>query len=698
MRKLKLLLSSLLVVLMLIGLVPATNFSREVKAEENSYKVVSKLDKRIDSMFYENKILVAYKDASNIKISLFEGGEEKKISEINSDNDIRMYPSYNYENIVAIKSTSSDEEKVDFIKFDFNNESIQSISEEEFNALTTYEVVGTDIKNEFTDEEKEAVLQKINKSEGLNLTIKDKEKFDYEYYYSYVNDTSEITIDLDKFYHYDGQDDRIVQFYIKEFDKTTNKTNYYRGIVFEDYVFIRKNNNLFHDEVRYAYENENLYIWQSVNDYSAGNYENNIIRVNNGELVSKNNINYIPKNTFFEVHGGKLYIYVSTKIGSESDGLYIYELKDNEYVLSKKLNKLGNGIMISNNEDYYAIKEDNRLKLVSLKSGNVEELLDITEAVGGYDNISPFSGLYGEKESMIFDNDNGFVIIQKNTPNESNNDDNGTTPPVEDNKPSENATFEIEIPELKAGEVNKITLNEENSTSFSITIKDMETLKSGQGSLNAVLNNVDITLPFSVIDKTLIGENDTVTLKLDILSDSEITKDLKAVNKVFDFNLFVNKENEAIKIHNFKEGQAEITITLAEEEFQGLNKDKLKVYYYNEETKKFEVMETSVNGNAVTFKTPHFSKFVIAEEMESNTSVKPDTNTKEQEEKTDRETNNNTNKESKDTNNNKDDKAEDSKAKLPNTGAVISNAIILVVALAVVSAGSVMLFKKRKRA
>ena len=117
----------------------------------------------------------------------------------------------------------------------------------------------------------------------------------------------------------------------------------------------------------------------------------------------------------------------------------------------------------------------------------------------------------------------------------------------------------------------------------------METLKSGQGSLNAVLNNVDITLPFSVIDKTLIGENDTVTLKLDILSGSEITKDLKAINKVFDFNLFVNKENEAIKIHNFKEGQAEITITLAEEEIQGLNKDRLKVYYYNEETKNLKL-------------------------------------------------------------------------------------------------------------
>ena len=300
--------------------------------------------------------------------------------------------------------------------------------------------------------------------------------------------------------------------------------------------------------------------------------------------------------------------------------------------------------------------------------------------------------------------ENGVYKFNEKNPMAGNNEENNQSEDVniiEDVvvQPNESGEVVVEIPTIEQNKKNEVVVKtEEAARNIEVVIKDMEALKSGQGSLNAVLNNVDITLPFSVIDKTLIGENDTVTLKLDILSDSEITKDLKAVNKVFDFNLFVNKENEAIKIHNFKEGQAEITITLAEEEFQGLNKDKLKVYYYNEETKKFEVMETSVNGNAVTFKTPHFSKFVIAEEMESNTSVKPDTNTKEQEGKTDRETNNNTNKEAKDTNNNKDDKAEDSKAKLPNTGAVISNAIILVVALAVVSAGSVMLFKKRKRA
>ena len=93
MRKLKLLLSSLLVVLMLIGLVPATNFSREVKAEENSYNVVSKVDNSIignisGMMFYENKILVAYKEGANAKISLFEGGEEKILLEVDDYTDM----------------------------------------------------------------------------------------------------------------------------------------------------------------------------------------------------------------------------------------------------------------------------------------------------------------------------------------------------------------------------------------------------------------------------------------------------------------------------------------------------------------------------------------------------------------------------------------------------------------------------------
>ncbi|WP_343779320.1 LPXTG cell wall anchor domain-containing protein, partial [Clostridium sartagoforme] len=49
-----------------------------------------------------------------------------------------------------------------------------------------------------------------------------------------------------------------------------------------------------------------------------------------------------------------------------------------------------------------------------------------------------------------------------------------------------------------------------------------------------------------------------------------------------------------------------------------LNKGNLAVFYYDEETKTFKEMETTINGNEVTFKTPHFSKFIIAEKASNN--------------------------------------------------------------------------------
>ena len=71
-------------------------------------------------------------------------------------------------------------------------------------------------------------------------------------------------------------------------------------------------------------------------------------------------------------------------------------------------------------------------------------------------------------------------------------------------------------------------------------------------------------------------------------------------------------------MHNFKDGLAEITITLTDEELKGLDKSKLAVFYYNEETNKFEVMDTKIDGNKVIFTTSHFSKFIVAEKASNS--------------------------------------------------------------------------------
>ncbi len=314
-----------------------------------------------------------------------------------------------------------------------------------------------------------------------------------------------------------------------------------------------------------------------------------------------------------------------------------------------------------------------------------------------------------------------------NTPDKGE-DDNIIVPPVEDNKPTEDNILEMELPKLKENEVNEIVAKKEGATKFNIVLKDSEAIKSGQGSLSLILNDVNIKLPFSAIDGNLVDENDEVKLSLNLISDSEIVKDLKAVNKVFDFDMIINKENEDINIHNFKDSLAEITINLTDEEIQGLNKDKLKVYYYNEETKNFEVMESKVEGNNITFKTSHFSKYIIAEEIVDNTIDTPNTdnnigidnnnnnvdnpnidednniNTSDKEDNTvtitsDNETKPNTDNSNTNSTINKEEiKAETIKEQLPETGSKVSSTTILVLAIGIVVIGGTMFFRKRKHA
>lgn len=98
------------------------------------------------------------------------------------------------------------------------------------------------------------------------------------------------------------------------------------------------------------------------------------------------------------------------------------------------------------------------------------------------------------------------------------------------------------------------------------------------------------------------------------IENSELLKGLKSVNKVFDFNLQIEYADKSVKsIHKFADGVAEITLALTDEDLKTLDKNKIKVLYYNEETKKYEALETSVDGNNITFKTSHFSKFIVAE-------------------------------------------------------------------------------------
>ncbi len=209
--------------------------------------------------------------------------------------------------------------------------------------------------------------------------------------------------------------------------------------------------------------------------------------------------------------------------------------------------------------------------------------------------------------------------------------DNGTTNPEEPKDVitiviDENGNKVIKVSEI----VNKsgrtiIEINDEGK-SVIVEVTDLEALKNAEGSLEIKSNKYNIVIPFSTINSSLLEDGSKLIFDLLIEDGGDLTKNIKGLKKVFNFNLaIVNGDTKTI-IHNFANGEAEITLILTDEELKGLDKNNLIVFYYNEQANKFEAMETRVEGNNVTFKTSHFSKFIIAEKAIDNSGVTlPDT-------------------------------------------------------------------------
>ncbi|MBD7910833.1 MULTISPECIES: prolyl oligopeptidase family serine peptidase [Clostridium] len=162
--------------------------------------------------------------------------------------------------------------------------------------------------------------------------------------------------------------------------------------------------------------------------------------------------------------------------------------------------------------------------------------------------------------------------------------------------------------------VNKITINNPDFKSgVRVEIADVQSVKDGKGSFEIVAENNIVRLPFSVIDDKLLVNGAKIVFDFNVEENSDITRNITGLKKIFVFNLSVVNGDSKTPIHGFNEGQAEITIVLTDEEMKELDRNNLSVFYYNESSNKFEALETRVEGDNVIFKTIHFSKFIIAD-------------------------------------------------------------------------------------
>lgn len=697
MRKFKLFMASVLTYFMAMSILPTTLLQTVANAAENQYSVLVKSDYYLKgNAQYSDESLIVYEKSTTgeTQISIVKNGKETLLKEVKGDSTVQVYSNGDYKSGIAYLQLENDKYYENFEEFNFKTREFKKITEEEFKSTYMNEGTNGEVKNKiWTDTEIEEILKKISKNFDVNLTISDKTLEPVNDYYSeYINENERLSIDLD----YANNNENIIEFYLSYSNKKLDKSERRYGIIYGDYVYIGREGLL--SKPNYQVDNENIYIFADAEDNVSGE----ITKANKKGMISKKKIRVSNYNAYFEISEDCVYIRYPGHWGQRPT-LSIYKENKESYEYIETITYLPIINNLSRNGRLMLQKTDDKLSLINLNGAVIEEIYDFSNSID-VDTITMDAFGTGTEDNFILNLGKDTIILQKAT-SETLNPQEPTKPetpkpqePVTPSNPGNDGSTKpseekvvTEVTKINPNEKNEIPVKTtEGTKNIEVVIKDIEAIKNGTGSLNIASDNgVIINLPLSLIDKSLLEGSKNVTIKLDILENSDITKNVKGVNKVFDFNLIINKEDGTTSVHNFKDGLAEVKLTLTDKDLEGLNKEKIVAYYYNDSTKKFEAMETSVNGNEVTFKTPHFSKYVVAEKMEVKN-----------EEVASNEGSNGTNGSNGTTvsKNNIENKTETGKGQLPETGARVSSTTILVLAVGMLAIGGAMFFRKRRHA
>lgn len=386
--------------------------------------------------------------------------------------------------------------------------------------------------------------------------------------------------------------------------------------VIKDYIVINDGKNEYiSDELSSMFGNITTleYIYNDGGIYIVTHDEKTkiltIFRLEEGKIVQNKKIENVDVFDRIMVSENNLYIV------SEDNVLSEYVTKNNQYIFNKSYGTINGDITVDANNNVWLLQSENNHKYVcKIEDGKLVKKYEVFRMM---DTLNVY-----DDENLMVSFDEGYTHITKKSTSDNNNGGNNNT--TEDKnevvvKPEVNETVDgttkVEVGTLTEGVTNIVeaTVSEETSK-VEVTLTDVETIKKGEGAVTVKLDNENkINLPFKVLSEEDLDGATEVTVEFKAEENNAITDGLKAVNKVFSFELLVTKEEGQVSVHNFADGEVEVTLALTDEDLKGLDRSKLVVLYYNEETKEYEEMETVVDGNNVTFKTPHFSKFIVAE-------------------------------------------------------------------------------------
>ncbi|CDM69985.1 Hypothetical protein CM240_2868 [Clostridium bornimense] len=526
------------------------------------------------AIMYKNKSIIQYIEKENAdeesyttNVSLLDNNIEKPITKISKEHWISDFQGKGEK----CEFIYSDDINMKKIQFDFDNNSLRAdkINNEEKN-------YNGNLEN---------TLLKVNEKYSTNYTEENIEKYTINKNTKYDNEGNTIDVYTLTIYN-EGNAEK------------------YNVVLNEKCNYVSKSNSL-----DIYFEKDNTIDIVEFMESDSCYY---ITRIKDDEILTRGiieNCNFYNRDSI-AVIGDKVYI----KKDSEETCLYEYIFENNKYILNKTFGGYIETFSKDIDDNIWLIERVNDKKYVSkiendILSRKYEICVDMNRLF-----------VYDEK-NIIVASPYGYTSINKNGASVSeiqkeNNFPEGTKIIEESNVENIGSGFcKATIESLDPNTANgfNITL-EEGMRGIELFIKDIESIKNGVGSLIVeISNNATINIPFSVMNKKLLDGAEGIRFRFYTEDNTEIIKNLKAVNKIFNFNLSIVNSNGEIDIHNFADGSSDIKLTLLENEIESLDKEKAVVFYYNEGSEEFEMMSSRVNGNDVTFNTNHFSKFIIAE-------------------------------------------------------------------------------------
>ncbi len=225
------------------------------------------------------------------------------------------------------------------------------------------------------------------------------------------------------------------------------------------------------------------------------------------------------------------------------------------------------------------------------------------------------------------------VLIKASTPTRPNPSDNvkqtenGKATITKDEDGHITVTLELDsskmIEKIEHENSSKVTIDvvvEEDASNIGVSLES-DLLTKAMDKNKTLAINIGVAVIEINSDSIKINENSKVLLQTKVVKEEDATKlfhskdvDQQEVSSILDFDLFLQNNNQLEKISFNKP----ITVVFQLDSSKVNNSKKLGVYYYNEETMKWEyVGGKNATDNSIQFDAKHFSKYTVMESKKS---------------------------------------------------------------------------------